>query len=136
MYAYNQTKQKRGQVTALRGIGDADSCGDNPCSAWDEASAVFTPWLSSADCLAYLACAVTGGSVTPDPSNILTLNGGAGKPNPAGGGVQAAQAKCAASGDTWNPLTSTCTPAIMTYVPWILAGSAALMAMGFVFRGR
>lgn len=121
---------------ALRGIGDAAACGANPCSTWDETVGAMFPFLGlmSSPCQAYLVCAATGASITPDPSTIPSLN--TGTPGAGGGGVQAAQAACTTAGNTWNPLTSTCTPAIMTYIPWILAGSAALLVIGFAFRGR
>lgn len=111
------------------GLGDTSACGTNPCSWWDTTMGVALPMFMSANCQAYLGCVATGGSITPNPANIWTLNGGEGAPNPNAGGVSAAQALCEAEGNTWNALTSQCVPAYMVYVPWIVAGVAALVIL-------
>lgn len=113
--------------SGLRGLGDASACGDNPCSAWDLTAGILMPWVMSASCEAYLVCAGTGGALTPAPSQFAILPTSANTGN--GGGVQAAQAACESAGNTWNPLTGTCTPQFMTYVPWLVAGLAAFVVL-------
>jgi hypothetical protein len=117
----------------LGSLGDSAACGSNPCSAWDMSAGVMFPFLGlmSSECQSYLVCSATGASVTPDPSQIPSLNTGGNDTGSGGGGggVQDLQLACTRAGNTWNPLTSTCTPAFMTYVPWIVAGIAALILL-------
>ncbi len=113
------------------GLGDTSACGTNPCSGWDMTVGATFPFLGlmSSQCQSYLTCFATSGQVTPDPSQIPSLNSGTSDPSGGGGGVQDAQLACTKAGNTWNPLTSVCTPAFMTYVPWIVAGIAALVLL-------
>jgi hypothetical protein len=111
------------------GLGDTAACGTNPCSTWDMTVGATLPFLGlmSSQCQAYLACAVTGAAVTPDPSTIPSLN--TGTPGAGGGGVQDAEAACAAGGNTWNALTGQCVPSTMVYLPWLVAAAAALLIL-------
>lgn len=120
----------------LSGLGDASACGANPCSGWDMTVGAALPFLGlmSSQCQAYLTCAATGASITPDPSQIPSLNPGS--TGSGGGGVQDLQLACTQAGNTWNPLTGTCTPAFMTYVPWLLAGVAALVLLPPLLQRR
>lgn len=108
------------------GMGDVASCGQNPCGFWD--AFPFPGMFTSAECSAYLACIASGGSVTPTPAQAGGSPFSSGTASAAD--VQTLQAQCAAAGNTWDPLSSTCKPPgadYAQYIPWVVGGIALLV---------
>lgn len=144
-----------GDLMAARGMGSVATCGANPCT-WTDS----IPFVSaSAPCTAYLACTASGGLVNAtdptqdeldllntmpsitNPSAIDTINAVnsvsplTATPAPSSPASQA-QLACAAAGNTWNTITGTCTPWYMPYIPWAIAGIAAVLILPSLLGGR